>query len=179
MTLVSLVSVVTFYVAPYPGQYAEAAQCHTEQLAMCDAFSLPKIEKALAHRQLGECLVMLANYDEASEHHTQYLKLAQKHGTKKDEQEALTTIGRTAFLRADTLFEENEAAAGTDWLLFAQQKFLESLDVCDQLVTDVSEQQLLDMRCRLYLNLANVFSRQSDQHLEVKSHLKKALLLAQ
>lgn len=137
------------------------------------------MEKALAHRQVGECLVMLGSYEEACEHHAQYLKLAQRHGSKKDEQEALTTIGRTAFVRADALFEDDDSSSGTDWLLFAQQKFLESLDVCDELVNDLSKQQLLDMRSRLYLNLANVFSRQNDQQQEVEASLKKALALAQ
>eukprot|EP00117_Sycon_ciliatum_P000341 scpid91957/ scgid4390/ Tonsoku-like protein; Inhibitor of kappa B-related protein; NF-kappa-B inhibitor-like protein 2; Nuclear factor of kappa light polypeptide gene enhancer in B-cells inhibitor-like 2 len=160
------------------GEYSDAVQCHTEQLALCQPFSLPAIEEALAHRQLGECLVMLSNFKEAHSHHNTYLKLAHKCNSKKDIQEALTTVGRTAFLWATALFDEDEQSAAVDWLLFSQQKFLESLDMCDQLDDEISEHDLLDMRSRLYLNLANVFSRQPNQLKEVKAYLMKALNLS-
>jgi tetratricopeptide (TPR) repeat protein len=61
-----------------------------------------------------------------------------------------------------------------DLLLCAGDHYLKSLNVCDRLVGELSDRELLEMRSRLYLNLGLVYEDQGDID-SAKRFIEKAL----
>ena len=61
-----------------------------------------------------------------------------------------------------------------DLLLMAGTHYLQSLEVCDRLVGQLSDTELLEMRSRLYLNLGLVYEMRRDYH-SARMFMVKAL----
>lgn len=62
-----------------------------------------------------------------------------------------------------------------DLLLLAGQHYLRSLDVCDKLLEELPDRELLEMKSRLYLNLGLMYEIQEDKLLSAKTFMEKAL----
>ena len=93
-------------------------------------------------------------------------------GSLAEEQRALATLGRTYFVYSQS--EEERGKPNTAHLLKAEKHYLESLDICDKLVSRVPDRELLEMRARLYLNLGLVYEDQLDLRA-ARGSMEKAL----
>lgn len=90
-----------------------------------------------------------------------------------EEQRALATLGRTYFVYSQSE-EEGGKRNATDLLLKAEKQYLDSLDVCDKLVSLIPDKEVLEMRSRLYLNLGLVYEAQLDLQ-SARNSMEKAL----
>ena len=97
-------------------------------------------------------------------------------GNLAEEQRALATLGRTYFVYSQSEEERGKPNAA-NLLLKAEKQYLESLDICDKLVSRVLDKELLEMRARLYLNLGLVYEDQSDLQA-ARNSMEKALGIA-
>ena len=84
-----------------------------------------------------------------------------------EQQRAYATIGRTWF----------QSAQSSSDMMKAQNAFLESLSICDQLREIVKDKELLEMRARLYLNLGLVYHNLNSKAKGRKS-IEKALAIS-
>ena len=62
----------------------------------------------------------------------------------------------------------------SEFLVQAGTYYLQSLELCDQLIGQLSDRELLEMRSRLYLNLGLVYEMQEDLQ-SAKRFMEKAL----
>ena len=96
-------------------------------------------------------------------------------GNLAEEQRALATLGRTFYLHSHTELEAKQSKERvTTLLLSAGEHYLRSLEVCDKLVGNLPDRELLEMRSRLYLNLGLVYEDQRDLQ-SAKRFTEKAL----
>lgn len=90
-----------------------------------------------------------------------------------EEQRSLATAGRLYYMWS----EVSSGEARRSRLLEAQQANLQSLEVCDRLQGVEESQEVLDMRCRVYLNLGLCYELQGDGERGLK-FMKKAFVTA-
>ena len=90
-----------------------------------------------------------------------------------EEQRALATLGRTYFVYSRSEEERGKPNA-TDLLIKAEKNYIDSLDVCDKLVSLVPDKELLEMRSRLYLNLGLVYETKMELQ-SARVSMEKAL----
>ena len=98
-------------------------------------------------------------------------------GNLAEEQRALATLGRTFYIHSLSVEEHakeegEERACGL--LLEAGTHYLQSLDLCDRLMGQLSDTEVLEMKSRLYLNLGLVYERKKDFQ-SAKMFMMKAL----
>ena len=85
----------------------------------------------------------------------------------------MATLGRTYFVYSQSEEEKGKPNA-TDFLIKAEKNYIDSLDVCNKLVSLVLDMEILEMRSRLYLNLGLVY----ETRMELRSarlSMEKAL----
>ena len=108
-------------------------------------------------------------------------------GNLAEEQRALATLGRTFYIysQSDEVQGKRRAAVEGDdsddvtgreaeLLVLAGTHYLQSLEVCDRLVGQLADVELLEMRSRLYLNLGLVYELRTDYH-SARMFMVKAL----
>ena len=93
-----------------------------------------------------------------------------------EEQRALATLGRTFFIQSEEEQSKRHEEEGrvSELLVMAGTHYLQSLEVCDRLVGQLSDRELLEMRSRLYLNLGLVYEMKTDYH-SARMFMVKAL----
>ena len=69
---------------------------------------------------------------------------------------------------------EHGGDEATRLLRKASLAYRRSLDVCDKLIGQISDREVLEMKSRLYLNLGLVYETQSDIR-EARKFMEKAL----
>ncbi len=94
-------------------------------------------------------------------------------GNLAEEQRALATLGRTYFVHSQSELEKGGEKA-TKLLRQASLGYQRSLDVCDKLIGQISDREVLEMKSRLYLNLGLVYETRSDTK-EARKFMEKAL----
>ena len=94
-------------------------------------------------------------------------------GDLAEEQRALATLGRTYFVYSQSEEEKGKPNA-TDFLIKAEKNYIDSLDVCNKLVSLVSDMEILEMRSRLYLNLGLVYETRMELQ-SARLSMEKAL----
>ncbi len=94
-------------------------------------------------------------------------------GNLAEEQRALATLGRTYFVHSQSELEKGGEKV-TKLLRQASLGYQRSLDVCDKLIGQISDREVLEMKSRLYLNLGLVYEIQSDTR-EARKFMEKAL----
>ncbi len=99
-------------------------------------------------------------------------------GDLVEEQRALATLGRTYFVHSQSELEEGGEGGvrAAKLLKQASLEYHRSLDVCDKLVGQISNKEVLEMKSRLYLNLGLVYEIQSDTK-EARKFIEKALFI--
>ena len=85
----------------------------------------------------------------------------------------MATLGRTYFVYSQSEEERGKLNA-TDLLIKAEKNYIDSLDVCDKLVSLVSDKEVLEMRSRLYLNLGLIYEAEMDVQ-SARGSMEKAL----
>jgi len=99
-------------------------------------------------------------------------------GNLVEEQRALATLGRTSYIHSQSEEEQSrrdeEDGRVSELLVLAGTHYLQSLGVCDRLVGQLSDRELLEMRSRLYLNLGLVYEMKADYH-SARMFMVKAL----
>ena len=96
-----------------------------------------------------------------------------KIGDLAEQQRALATLGRTYFVYSQSE-EEKGKPNTTDLLNKAEKNYNDSLEVCNKLVSLVSDKEVLEMRSRLYLNLGLVYETRMELQ-SARSSMEKAL----
>ena len=123
--------------------------------------------EGVSHRRIGEVLFdlcksqdELGKFQEALSHQKQHLQLAMKANSILEQQRAYATIGRTYLDITDRTFNKVELEKA---IKAASDNFLQSLQKCKELSPGtVSQDELAQMRCRLYLNLGLVAELKAD-----------------
>ena len=131
------------------GDYDDAIVEHEQELALSDTLE-DQLGAAVAHRRIGECCSEMGQYDRALCHQQRHLELARCCGSKIEQQRAYATIGRTHYQQAETC--DAGSAEEKTALDQAEQSFKQSLAVCEDLKTTVSEIEYSEMKARLMLN---------------------------
>lgn len=85
----------------------------------------------------------------------------------------MATLGRTYFVYSQSE-EEKGKPNTTDLLNKAEKNYNDSLEVCNKLVSLVSDKEVLEMRSRLYLNLGLVYETRMELQ-SARSSMEKAL----
>ena len=189
------------------GDHEQALRYHCFELTLSEATCSESIDIAVAYRKVGECHCELGNYKEAIRHHNKYLEIATKlgkwcifttstvhymkfnfffcvcaisfslppQGNLVEIQRANTTLGRTYFIHG--LSELDSGRDGEKLLTRAENTHLASLDVCNRLVGQLRDDEILTMRAGCYLNLGLVYENQSDLR-NAHKFMEKALHIA-
>ena len=85
----------------------------------------------------------------------------------------MATLGRTYFVYSQSEEEKGKPNA-TDLLIKAEKNYIDSLDVCNKLVSLVSDKEVLEMRSRLYMNLGLVYETRMELQ-SARLSMEKAL----
>lgn len=113
-----------------------------------------KLYIAVANRMIGETLCALGEFEEAVQHQKVHLTYSRDEGNLVEEQRAFATLGRTYFVRAESL-TDTEDPERKQCLDLCRKYYLKSLNICDRLSTmnQLSQRTLAEMKLRLFLNL--------------------------
>ncbi|XP_037550604.1 tonsoku-like protein [Nematolebias whitei] len=132
------------------GDYDAAIREHQQELALSEVLG-DVIGRAVANRKIGECYAEMGDIESALKHQRCHLDLARSVKDDAEEQRALATIGRTYLFR----YESDQSK---DSLKQAEEAFRKSLAIVDErLGGTVSEQEIREMKARLFLNLGLVY----------------------
>lgn len=102
----------------------------------------------------------LGEEEKALDHQQQYLLLAVQADSVLEQQRAYATLGRTYLSKAERTIDKTEKGAA---ISDASSNFLKALNKCKELPSNaVSQVELAQMRCRLYLNLGLVADQKGD-----------------
>lgn len=156
------------------GCYEDAIKEHKEEIYFSEA-SNDTIGVAVGNRKVGECFCELGMFEEALEHQQKHLKIAKTDSNFLEQQRALATIGRTYFVQAERLSDEENVMKES--LVKSQEAYLKSLWICNKLAGVVSEKEILEMKARLYLNLGLVYEYKQN-YKEAMKFVSKALVIA-
>ena len=144
---------------------------HLQECSLSESVG-DRIGAAIAQRRIGECLCELQRYEEALEYQRKHLRASRSLHNLVEEQRSLATAGRMLYMWAEGSGESRQAR-----LLEAQQANLQSLEVCDRLQGVEKDTEVMDMRCRVYLNLGLCYELQGDGERGLK-FMKKAFVTA-
>ncbi|XP_077297886.1 tonsoku-like protein [Arctopsyche grandis] len=118
-----------------------------------------KLENARSHRMIGEMYMLLAEFEKALKHEEIYLTLVKELNNKLEEQRALATLGRTYLLQGQS---QDNSKESMKLFRLAERSFVKSLTLCESLKGKISNQELLDMKGRLLLNIGVVSEQLGD-----------------
>ncbi|XP_062477718.1 tonsoku-like protein, partial [Pezoporus occidentalis] len=151
-------------------RYEEALEEHREELRLLEGAG-DRLGCAIAHRKIGERLAELERYPAALQHQEQHLELARALGDHTEQQRAWATLGRTHMF----IGESGEEPAALDE---AQRAFHTSLAIVEERLEGwVPRREVLEMKARLFLNLALVSdSRKEPEQRE--RYLRRSIFLA-
>ncbi|XP_074059135.1 tonsoku-like protein isoform X2 [Macrotis lagotis] len=153
------------------GSYREALAEHQQELHLLEITG-DVLGCAVAHRKIGERLAELEDYTAALKHQHRHLELAQSLSSYIEQQRAWATIGRTYLASYDH-------SQSVDALLQAQTAFEKSLEIVDEKLERVlTQQELSEMRTRLYLNLGLTFDCLKQPAL-CSDYIKKSIFLSE
>uniref|UniRef100_F7FJ56 Tonsoku-like protein n=1 Tax=Monodelphis domestica TaxID=13616 RepID=F7FJ56_MONDO len=153
------------------GNYREALAEHRQELQLLESTG-DVLGCAVAHRKIGERLAELEDYTAALTHQHRHLELAQSLSSHIEQQRAWATIGRTYLASYDH-------SQSVDALLQAQAAFEKSLAIVDEKLERVlTQQELSEMRTRLYLNLGLTFDSLKQPAL-CSDYIKKSIFLSE
>jgi len=68
-----------------------------------------------------------------------------------EQQRALATLGRTYFVQAEEYVGDEKNLK--QCLRKSEKSYLESLELCNKLSSNITQKEYLEMKARLYLNL--------------------------
>ncbi|XP_012215084.1 tonsoku-like protein [Linepithema humile] len=155
------------------GESKKALKEYTEQLSVCEDLQ-DKLNCAIAHRMIGEVYTNLGKYEQALLHQNLYLEGAKEMKNLIEKQRALATLGRTYFCLAESLI--NQSWKRNEALANAEIAFVQSMELCDQLETEIKLEEKTLMRARLLLNLGLTLEarEQTQQTIDL---MEKAILL--
>ena len=156
----------------FAGNYEKAYQTHIQEASLAEAAG-DRIGAAIAQRRVAESLCELQRYEEAVSYQQSHLRASRAVNDHVEEQRSLATAGRMYYMWAEACSGEKRHAH----LLEAQQANLQSLEVCDRLQGAEDDREVLDMRCRVYLNLGLCYELQGDGEKGLK-FMKKAFVTA-
>ncbi|XP_012397430.2 LOW QUALITY PROTEIN: tonsoku-like protein [Sarcophilus harrisii] len=153
------------------GSYREALAEHQQELHLLEITG-DVLGCAVAHRKIGERLAELEDYTSALKHQHRHLELAQSLSSYIEQQRAWATIGRTYLASYDH-------SQSVDALLQAQTAFEKSLAIVDEKLEGIlTQQELSEMRTRLYLNLGLTFDSLKQPAL-CSDYIKKSIFLSE
>ncbi|XP_027713504.1 tonsoku-like protein [Vombatus ursinus] len=153
------------------GSYREALAEHQQELHLLEITG-DVLGCAVAHRKIGERLAELEDYTAALKHQRRHLELAECLSSYVEQQRAWATIGRTYLASYDH-------SQSVDALLQAQTAFEKSLAIVDEKLERVlTQQELSEMRTRLYLNLGLTFDSLKQPAL-CSDYIKKSIFLSE
>ncbi|KRT81298.1 Ankyrin repeat-containing protein [Oryctes borbonicus] len=144
------------------GKYGSAI-AEYEILAAQYKASNKSLDYARSQRMIGEAYCNLRQYSKALKYQKTYLTIAVEKQNNLEEQRAHATIGHTYLTKYDDTQNIPD-------LYLADKSFKKSLAVCERL-TGISQREHMDMKARLYANLALV-----EEYL---GHYEKAIELVQ
>ncbi|XP_062465055.1 tonsoku-like protein, partial [Pezoporus occidentalis] len=152
-------------------RYEEALEEHREELRLLEGAG-DRLGCAIAHRKIGERLAELERYPAALQHQEQHLELARALGDHTEQQRAWATLGRTHMF----IGESSEEPGALDE---AQRAFHTSLAIVEERLEGwVPRREVLEMKARLFLNLALVSdSRKEPEQRE--RYLRRSIFLAE
>ncbi|KAM7287461.1 putative tpr and ank domain-containing protein [Ixodes scapularis] len=156
------------------GDSDDALEEITEALSLCDQIPDSELDRALAYRKMGECLVDLQRYDDAKRHLKQYLDIAKSADSVLEQQRAWATLARCYFVH----LQDGMSATGskaTELRRKALNANLRSLQLVEKLTDAVSERERAEMTGRIFLNLALL--RESDEDEAAMESYQKALYI--
>ncbi|KAG0412478.1 hypothetical protein HPB47_010368 [Ixodes persulcatus] len=156
------------------GDSDDALEEITEALSLCDQIPDSELDRALAYRKMGECLVDLQRYDDAKRHLKQYLDIAKSADSVLEQQRAWATLARCYFVH----LQDGMSATGskaTELRRKALNANLRSLQLVEKLTDTVSERERAEMTGRIFLNLALL--RESDEDEAAMESYQKALYI--
>ncbi|XP_059614206.1 tonsoku-like protein [Phlebotomus argentipes] len=158
------------------GQYDKALQ---EYKAEAEQWKVQKnqMKYGIAHRMIGEMLMLLGDVNKSLKHEHQYLKIAQEEKDSIEVQRAYATIGRAYLLKGQNLTEKESAAERAKALKDAERAFLKSLSICRELPGKISNTELQDMMARLYLNLSVTKENCSEEIEKSLEYMTKAIAI--
>lgn len=147
---------------------------YTEQLSVCEALQ-DKLNCAIAHRMIGEVYTNLEDYEQALMHQNLYLEGAEEIKNLIEKQRALATLGRTYLCLAESLINYSTCKR-SEALANAETAFVQSMELCDQLGTEIKVEEKTLMRARLLLNLGLTLEAQK-QTQQAINLMEKAIVL--
>lgn len=111
------------------GQYDKALQEYRAEAEKWKNSGI-RIKYGIAHRMIGEMLMLLGDVNQSLKHEQQYLKIAQEEKDSIEIQRAYATIGRAFLLKGQNLTEKESINEKTKALKEAEKAFLKSLSIC-------------------------------------------------
>ncbi|XP_053390482.1 tonsoku-like protein, partial [Mercenaria mercenaria] len=157
------------------GEFETAVEEHERALRLREVLGR-KIDIAVAFRTLGECYCKKKDYEKAHSLHEKYLSLARECDDLVEKQRALTTIGNTFLEQSNERSFSMKTRRGASKK--AENVYLKSLEICDQLKATIDEKEFIDMKARNFYNLGLVYDGLEDSDTS-RQYLNKALSLCQ
>ncbi|XP_071815421.1 tonsoku-like protein isoform X2 [Apostichopus japonicus] len=159
------------------GSYQEAIKAFKDEMEIWTR-QKDAMGEAMSHRSLGECFAEVGYFPIALSHHHQYMAWAESNKNYPELQRALATLGRTYICKAASADEKGSSEATTS-ISKSEEAFLRSMSVCDNhLAGLVSDNELQQMKARLYLNLGLVYLHQESYPKSIVS-IEKAVKISQ
>ncbi|CAN8004477.1 unnamed protein product [Ixodes hexagonus] len=157
------------------GDSDDALEETREALSLCSQIPDSELDRALAYRKMGECLVDLQRYDDAKRKLKQYLDIAKSAGSVLEQQRAWATLARCYFVHLQDGISSANSSKATELRRKALNANLRSLQLVEKLTDAVSDRERAEMTGRIFLNLALL--RESDEDEAAMESYKKALYI--
>ncbi|GAB0095582.1 Tonsoku-like protein [Sergentomyia squamirostris] len=159
------------------GQYDKALEEYKAEAEKWKSLKI-RMKYGIAHRMIGEIMLMLGDVQESLKHEHQYLKIALEENDDIEVQRAYATIGRVFLFKGQNLTYKECVAERQKALKEAERAFLKSLTICrDKLSGKISNTELQDMMARLYLNLSVTKENCSDEIEKSLEYMTKAIAI--
>lgn len=153
----------------------QRALCQYEQCEEAANRCGDEIRLAVANRMIGEMYCYLNDFENAIKHQKVHLNISNSKNDVVEQQRALATLGRTHFLRSETL-TNNEINKKSEALKTSVKYYIKSLEVCNKLGKEVGTKTLFEMKARLYLNLS-LCEESADDYDKSMEYINKAMML--
>uniref|UniRef100_A0A1B0CB68 Tonsoku-like protein n=1 Tax=Lutzomyia longipalpis TaxID=7200 RepID=A0A1B0CB68_LUTLO len=159
------------------GLYDKALEAYQEEAEQWKSITGCRMKYGIAHRMIGEMLILLGDINKSLKHTGQYLKIAQEEKDSIELQRAYATIGRAYLLKGQNLTEKESAEVRAKALKEAEKAFLKSLSICRELCGKISNIELQDMMARLYLNLSVTRENCNEEIEKSLEYMTKAIAI--
>ncbi|XP_013407621.1 tonsoku-like protein, partial [Lingula anatina] len=156
------------------GRFEDAIEDHQMELHLSEALD-DSMGTAIANRKIGECYCELGKFDLALKHQHRHLELAESEHSDIEQQRAWATIGRTYLYQAEAIKTPGGAEAV---LRKGEDAFMKSLEVCERLKRSIKNEEYMEMKARLFLNLGLVYDNKRDEK-QCTEYMKRAIMIAE